>query len=285
MSGRLPHPCRTQLELHNEIADLNEDPLYAVDLHKAKFDQEKTLREYRDDRPLSETLPGDVYDRSRGMVMARGEDCTQVSAEDAWTAIGEGEEWIGSIPVQMYRQQQDVYLRGYPYLIGFVDGEPRVIINKILPDKPGNMERFYCNEWARPWMIAEILDATGFYTENLLLATMKAVEPDDGTTDEDQVLTYLYRNARENVRALLGITDEVELTPWEPREPDIPHQSGYVKTQLIGYETEYSLFDRLGHGDSIREVIELFQGKREPKGTPPDRGLSLSYAVREAPDA
>lgn len=114
---------------------------------------------------------------------------------------------------------------------------------------------------------------------------MKAMEPDDGKTDEDQVLTYLYRNARENVRALLGTADEVELSPWEPREPDIPHQSGYVKTQLIGYETEYSLFDRLGHGDTIREVIEVFQGKRESKGTPPDRGLSLSYAVGEAPDA
>jgi hypothetical protein len=46
----------------------------------------------------------------------------------------------------MYRQQQDVYLRGYPYLIGFIDGQPRIVLNKILPDKPENMDRFYCNE-------------------------------------------------------------------------------------------------------------------------------------------
>lgn len=215
------------------------------------------------------------------MVMARNEDCSPVKGEEVWTASGHGEEWVGSIPVQMYREEQDVYLRGFPYLIGFVDGEPRVILNKILPDKPENMDRFYANEWARPWVIAEILDATGFTTDNLVLATMKAMEPADRKTDTGQILTYLYRNARENVRAMLDVGTEDDLTPWEPREPDIPHQSDYVRTQLIGYETEYSLYDRLGHGDSIREIVEMFQGKRPPKDTPPDRGLSLPYALGE----
>lgn len=280
--SRLPAPCRTQLDLHRESAELESRPILAVDLHKAKFDQQKALQEYRKGWPVDDTLPGNVYTQSQGMVAARGEDCTQVSAEDAWTAIAAGELWVGSVPVQLYRQQQDVYIRGYPYLIGFADGHPRVILNKILPEKPENMNRFYCNEWARPWVIAEILDATGFNTENLVVATMKAREPDDRATDEDKVLTYLYRNARENVRALLELPDEVELTPWEPREIDLPHQSDYVRTQLIGYRTDYSLYDQLGHGDSIRDVIEVFEGWRDPKGTPPDRGLSLSYAVRRS---
>jgi hypothetical protein len=100
MSERLPRPCRIQLDLHNEIVDLDEDPLYAVDLHKAKFDQRKTLQEYRDDRPLAETLPGNVYEPSKGMVMARGEDLSQISVEDAWTEIGDGETWVGSLPVR-----------------------------------------------------------------------------------------------------------------------------------------------------------------------------------------
>jgi len=282
--ARLPAPCRTQLELHQEAAELETRPILAVDLHKAKFDQKKALQEYQEDRPLAETLPGDVYTRSQDMVTARGEDCTQVTAEEAWTAIADGETWIGSVPVQMYRQQQDVYLRGYPYLIGFVDGQPRVILNKILPEKPENMDWFYCNEWARPWVVAELLDATGFNTDNLVVATMKAREPNDGATDEEQVLTYLYRNARENVRALLEVPEDVELTPWQPQEIDLPHQSDYVRTQLIGYRTDYSLYNQLGHGDSIRDMIELFEGRREPKDTPPDRGLSLSYAVGQSAD-
>lgn len=281
---RLPSPCRTQLDLHREAAELESRPILAVDLHKAKFDQRKAVQEYREDRSLDETLPGNVYTRSQGMVAARGGDCAQVSNDDAWTAIADGEPWVGSVPVQLYRQQQDVYLRGYPYLIGFAEGQPRVILNKILPEKAGNMDRFYCNEWTRSWVIAEILDATGFNTENLVIATMKAREPDGEDTDEGQVLTYLYRNARENVRALLDVPGDVELTPWEPREIDLPHQSDYVRTQLLGYRTDYSLYNQLGHGDSIRDVIEVFKGHRDPKGTPPDRGLSLPYAVPEPAD-
>lgn len=281
-SRRLLEPCRTQLETHREIQELDGSPLLAVHLHKAKFKQLKALEEYRSRELVSEFLPGEVYDRSEKMVKARGENSEQISVEDAWKAVAEGETWVGSLPVQMHRKQQDVYLRGFPYLIGFKDGEPRVVLNKILPNGSGNMDRFYANEWARPWVIAEILDATGFNTENLTVATMKAKEEDEGT-DEDAVLNYLYGNARENVYALLDFREEldVEMAPWNPVEPDIPHESDYVRTQLIGYRSDFSLFDRLGHGDSIREVVDVFQGNRDPKGTPPDRGLSLEYALQD----
>lgn len=281
---RLPAPCRSQLELHQDAARSGSRSILAVDLHKAKFDQRKALQEYKEDQQLAETLPGDVYTRSEGMVTARGEDCTRFTAEEAWSAIANGEAWVGSVPVQMYRQQQDVYLRGYPYLIGFTDCQPRVILNKILPENPENMDRFYCNEWARPWVIAEILDATGFNTENLVVAIMKAREPDDAATDEEKVLTYLYRNARDNVRALLEVPEDVELTPWKPQELDLPHQTDYVRTQLIGYRTDFSLYTQLGHGESIRDMIELFEGRREPKDTPPDRGLSLPNTVGQSAD-
>lgn len=281
-SRRLPEPCRTQLETYHEIQEMDGAPLLAVHLHKAKFEQRKALEEYRSGEPVSGFLPGEVYDRSEKMVKARGENTKRISAEDAWKAVADGETWVGSLPVQMHRKQQDVYLRGFPYLIGFKDGEPRVVLNKILPNDTVNMDRFYANEWARPWVIAEILDATGFNTENLTVATMKGKERDEGT-DEDAVLNYLYGNARENVYALLDFREklDVEMKPWKPVEPDIPHESDYVRTQLIGYRSEYSLFDRLGHGDSIREVVDVFQGNREAKGTPPDRGLSLEYALRE----
>jgi hypothetical protein len=281
-SRQLPEPCQTQLETYREIQELDGAPLLAVHLHKAKFGQRKALEEYRSGEPVSGFLPSEVYDRSEKMVKARGENTERISVEDAWKAVAEGETWVGSLPVQMHRKQQGVYLRGFPYLIGFKDSEPRVVLNKILPNDSGNMDRFYANEWARPWVIAEILDATGFNTGNLTVATMKAKEKDEGT-DEDAVLNYLYGNARENVYALLDFREEldVEITPWNPVEPDIPHESEYVRTQLIGYESEFSLYDRLGHGDSIREVVDVFQGNRDPKGTPPDRGLSLRYALQD----
>ena len=281
-SRQLPEPCQTQLETYREIQELDGAPLLAVHLHKAKFEQRKALEEYRSGKPVSGFLLSEVYDRSEKMVKARGENTERISVEDAWKAVAEGETWVGSLPVQMHRKQQGVYLRGFPYLIGFKDGEPRVVLNKILPNDSGNMDRFYANEWARPWVIAEILDATGFNTENLTVATMKAKEKDEGT-DEDAVLNYLYGNVRENVYALLDFREEldVEMTPWNPVEPDIPHESEYVRTQLIGYESEFSLYDRLGHGDSIREVVDVFQGNRDPKGTPPDRGLSLRYALQD----
>lgn len=118
--------------------------------------------------------------------------------------------------------------------------------------------------------------------ENLTVATMKAKEKDEGT-DEEAVPNYLYGNARENVYALLDFREklDVEITPSNPVEPDIPHELDYVRTQLIGYESEFSLYDRLGHGDSIREVVDVFQDERDAKGTPPDRALSLEYALQE----
>lgn len=281
-SRQLPEPCQTQLETYREIQELDGVPLLVVHLHKAKFEQRKALEEYRSGEPVSGFLPGEVYGRSEKTVKARRENTERISVEDAWKAVAEGKTWVGSLAVQMHRKQQGVYLQGFPYLIGFKDGEPRVVLNKILPNDSGNMDRFYANEWARPWVIAEMLDATGFNTENLTVVTMKAKEKDEGT-DEDAVLNYLYGNARENVYALLDFREElnVEMTPWNPVEPDIPHESEYVRTQLIGYESEFSLYDRLGHGDSIREVVDVFQDNRGPKGTPPDRGLSLRYALQD----
>jgi hypothetical protein len=59
----------------------------------------------------------------------------------------------------------------------------------------------------------------------------------------------------------------VELTPWQPQEIGFPHQSDYVRTQLVGYRTDYSLYSQLGHGDSIWDMIELFEERRKPKDT------------------
>lgn len=278
-SKRLPEPCKNQLTAFQDIYESDREPLLAVQLHKTKFDQQKAIEEYESNLPLEERLPGDVYKRSEGMVQIRGEDADVVSAEDAWTAIGDGEQWVGSLPVQMYRKQEDVYLQGYPYLIGFEDGEPRVVLNKILPDKSANMDRFYANEWARPWLIAEILDASGFTTDNLLVATMKAYE-NSTNSNETAILKYLYRNARQNVYSLLEAGKEVDRPPWKPIEPDIPHQSDYVRTQLINYRSDFDLFSRLGYGNSVRDAIELFHDNKDPRATvPPDRGLSLDYAL------
>lgn len=92
-----------------------------------------------------------------------------------------------------------------------------------------------------------------------------------------------HHRAAAKIHTLLDFREklDVEMKTWKPVEPNIHHESDYVRTQLIGYRSEFSLFDRLDHGDSIREVVDVFQGNREAKGTPPDRGLSLKYALRE----
>jgi hypothetical protein len=41
--------------------------------------------------------------------------------------------------------------------------------------------------------------------------------------------------------------------------------------------TAYSYVNRLVDAG----VVDVFQSEREAKGTPPDRGLSLEYALRE----
>lgn len=284
MSKRIPQPYQTQIDLHHRISNSSKTSILAVELHNVKFDQNKALSEHQSTAPLDETLPDTVYDRSQRMVEARGADGTSVSVDEAWSAISKDETWIGSLPVQIYRSYQDVYLRGYPYLIGFVDGEPRVILNKILPNNPKNKNKFYANEWARPWVIAEILDATGFTTDNLILATMKAVEPADGKTDESKVLPFVYQIAKRTVNILPEVSEEAELTPCNPVKPNFSYEPDYISTQIISYETEYPLINQLDHGDSIREIIEMFQGKREPKGTPPDRGLTLPCAVKRTTD-
>lgn len=280
-TAELPKPHRDQLGWHREIAETGSTVLLAVDLHKAKFHQQKALEEYQSDRPLSASLPEGVYPRSKKMVQARSEETATIAPEAAWSTIVEEETWVGSLPIQMYRETQDVYLRGFPYLIGFKQGEPRVILNKILPTDAGNMDRFYANEWARPLVIADILAATGFETENLIVATMKAKEPEDGRTNEDVVLPSVYRCARENVYELLDYGEQIEAEPWEPVEPELPHQASYIRTQVLDYRRDYAVFNRIGHGDSIRELVDVFLGDRVAKGTPPDRGLSLEYALGE----
>lgn len=108
------------------------------------------------------------------MIAARQDTITQIPTKQAWSEIATEDTWVGALPVQMHRQAQDIYLRDFPFLIGFTEGRPRVILNKILVQKSANLNRVYVNEWARPWVIAEILDATGFTTDDLIVATMKA---------------------------------------------------------------------------------------------------------------
>lgn len=280
MSDQL-RACDNQLETHQEIVNSDTEPTLAIQLHKAKFSQRKALSEYQDNRHISTILSNQIYERSEGTITARGTDGEKVTAREAWKAIGEGDPWIGSLPVQMYHSRKESYLRGYPYLISFEDGEPQVILNKILPANPDNMDRFYCNEWARPWVIAEILDATGFCTDDLVIATMKAREKENQREqiDEEKITNYLYQCAKQNVAVLTDSTFEVDLVPWSPQEVNLPHQAEYIRTQIIDYRTDYPLYDRLGHGDTIREMIDLFKQQREPKETPPDRGLSLSSAL------
>lgn len=304
---QLPQPCRTQLTTYHEIESAPTRPILAVDLGKAKFDQRKALDEYRRDSSVSVSLSEDVLSRSAKMVNARkgnsvptfppkdgdsqpktagGRDedeevspQTGVTADEAWEEIASGETWVGSLPVQMYRETEDVYLRGFPYLISFKDAQPRVILNTILPRDSGNMHRFYANEWARPWVIAAILDATGFDMSKVTIATMKAREEDDANTDDDAVVGYLYQSALKTVNDLMDYREENDLKPDGTVEPELPYQHNYVRTQVIGYDSDYSLYERLGHGDSIRDVIGLFQGKRSAKGRPEDRGLSLEYSL------
>jgi hypothetical protein len=308
-STHLPEPYREQLEAYHGIEDAPARPILAVDLGKAKFDQRKALDEYHHNSPIPTSLSGGVLSRSTKMVNARRENSvptfpskdrdslsknardndeaentdlsprTEVTADDAWEQIASGEEWIGSLPVQMYRDDIGVYIRGFPYLIGFKNKKPRVILNKILPRDSGNMGRFYANEWARPWVIAHILSSTGFNMDEVTIATMKAREEDDTKTDDDAVIGYLYRCALKTVGDLMDYGEDHDLAPDETVEPELSHQDKYVRTKVIGYDENFFLYNRLGHGDSIREVIDVFLGNRPPKGSPPDRGLSLEYSL------
>jgi hypothetical protein len=272
---RLPEPHRTQLQLQQEIAESDHEPLLAIHLHKAKFHQAKALDEYRSQDGPRSFLDPNVFEKSMSMVAARTETSTSVSAERAWQEIASEETWIGALPVQIRREAQDVYLRGYPFIIGFAGGKPRVVLNKILVGKPRNLKRVYANEWTRPWVIAEILDATGFNTENLIVATLKADQQQYGESG----LSYLKEVARKTVDTFVQNPEEQFLEPKNPTMWTPDWQDGPVRTQLLQYETEWSLFDCIGHGDSIRDVIEVFRGNREAKGTPPDRGKTLEEVL------
>jgi hypothetical protein len=44
---------------------------------------------------------------------------------------------------------------------------------------------------------------------------------------------------------------------------------------LLKYESDWSAVNRVEHGDSIREVIDVFQGDTATKEVPPDSGKTL----------
>lgn len=260
---------RTQIETAREMAETDPEVVHAVDLHKAKFSQEKAFTEYQMEGSIEDQLPGDVYETSERLVSSRGEVASEVDVEDAWTEIATEDEWVGTISVQTHREQEDLYLRGYPFLIAFSEGKPRVILNKILVGNERNLEQVYANEWARPWVIAKILDSTGFDANDLVLATMKA----ESSRYED--LSYLRDIAIESVSTLLRRREDVVLPNDRPAGWEPPSHEA-VETQLLKYDSNRSLFTDVGHGDSIRHLIKVFQAKEDPKGTPPDRGKTLS---------
>ncbi|KTG28452.1 hypothetical protein [Haloferax profundi] len=296
--------CQYQVELYDELADPTIRPILAVELGKAKFNQLKALDEFRSGPSIPWSVSEDTATQSAKMTKARGENSVPTyptteeggtvetiddeddvvsstslnSAEGVWKRIASGERWIGAIPVGMCRQTEDVYLRGFPFLMGFEDGQPKVILNRILTRDGGNMGRIYANEWARPWVIASILDATGFNMDQTTLVTMKAKNPDG--TDEDSVVGYLAGSARQTVEELMDYRAEHNLQPDQTDEPELSHQAPYVLTEVLGYDSRFSLYERIGHGDSIKDIIAVFQGERDPKSEyPPDKGLSLEYSL------
>ena len=301
-----PHKaCQNQIELYNKLTDPTIRPILAVELGKAKFNQLKALDEYRSGLSIPQSVPKDTATQSAKMTELRGDNFVPTfpsanknglaetadkkddavmsgplnSAEDAWRLIASGERWIGAIPVCMYRQVEDVYLRGFPFLIGFDDGLPKVILNRILTRDSGNIGRIYANEWARPWVIASILDASGFNMDQATLVTMKAQKPDD--TDENSVVGYLTSSAHQTVKELMDYRAEHDLRPDQTVEPPLSHLAPYVRTEVLGYDTGFSLYDRIGYGDSIKDIIAVFQEERAPKKEyTPDKGLSLEYSLK-----
>lgn len=274
---RLRDPYRTQLRMHQAIDETDPDDLLAVHLHKAKYDQVKALNEYRSSSGPTEFLSDRVYQQSEGMVAARRDESTSISAEEAWTGIATEETWVGALPIQMRREHEDLYLRGYPFFIGFTDGKPRVVLDKILVENGPNLERVYVNEWARPWVIGEILDAAGFNTDDLILATLKAEADRYGETG----LAYLTEIAARTVTPFVQQSGERFVEARRPPvdwEPDWQHDN--VTVQLLKYDTDWQLYDEIGHGDSIRDMVAMFRGEQDPKGVPPDRGKTLGDVMR-----
>lgn len=301
----LPHEaCRQQVELYHTLADPTIRPILAVDLGKAKFNQPKALDEYRSGASIPLSVSEDTVIRSAKMTKARGGNSVPTfpetnqngsggevedgddpvpsvspnSAEGVWELIASGERWIGAVSVGFYRKTEDAYLRGFPFLMGFDEGQPRVVLNRILPRDGGNMSRIYANEWARPWVTARILDASGFNMDQTTLVIMKAREPDG--TDENQVVNFLVGSARKTVEELMDYRAEHDLQPDQTVDPKLAHPGPYARTEILGYDSRFSLYDRIGYGDSIKDVIAVFQGDREPRpGYAPDKGLSLEYSL------
>jgi hypothetical protein len=111
------------------------------------------------------------------------------------------------------------------------------------------------------------------------LVTMKAQEPE--TADEDSVLEYLPNNAWNTVDELLDYRADHDVRPDRTIEPSFSHDPSYVRTEVLGYDPGVSLYERIGFGDSIKNVIAIFQDRREPRrDDTPDKGLSLEYALK-----
>lgn len=280
-STTLSEPYRTQSAYAE--ADHQDDRalVHAIDLHKAKFDQAKAYEEYQNPELVFDRLPTHVYDRSRAATAARQNETLPVSPTNAWESIASGESWIGSLPVHLARRREDVLLRGYPYLIAFDEGVPQVICNMILPSKAENMQYVYANEWARPWAIAKILDATGFDCDDTVLVTMKARESEvEPVLDAADIGGQLYRTAQRTVDEARGSIDDLELTSGETHTPAYDHEAPHILSEVTPYAPDF--YRHLGHGESVRDVLQMLLGNRDLiSETPPDRGLSLSYALRK----
>lgn len=189
---------------------------------------------------------------------------------------------IGPVPVQVYRERDGVYLRGFPFYVGFEDGEPRVILNRIPTRVEPNLNYVYANEWTRPWVSATILRGTGFDLSQTTLVTMKARKPDKA--GQDAVPRYLSDTAYKTVEELMDYRAENDLPPERTVKPELPHEPDYVLTEILGYDKDYSLYDRLGWGLSLPEAIEIFTGEREPDTrVTPNKGKSLNVLLHGEP--
>lgn len=55
-------------------------------------------------------------------------------------------------------------------------------------------------------------------------------------------------------------------------------QDENITTQLLKYEKDWSLYNKTGHGDTIRDLVKMFRDDRAPKEVPPDRGKTFGDA-------
>lgn len=88
----------------------------------------------------------------------------------------------------------------------------------------------------------------------------------------EQGLAYLNEIAKIFVETFVQHSNEQFLEPKMSADWTPDWQDENTTTQLPKYETDWSLDNNIGHGDTIRDVVEMFRGDRVLKGVPPDRG-------------